>query len=482
MYSDILKYGEGLTFDDVLLIPLKSSVEPNEVDLTSRFSKNISLNIPIVSAAMDTVTEVEMAIAMAREGGIGVIHRNMSVEKQVSIVKDVKRADEVVIKDVVTVTPDMPVNKVWEKMKEHGISGIPVVQDKLVGIVSKRDILPALETNPEIPVREVMTTDLITGESSISLEEALEKMYEYKIERLPVVDRTGKLMGIITMQDILARKEFPMANRDDDGQLRVAAAVGPFDVERAKKLDSAGVDVVVVDCAHAHNENVIKSAEKIRKEISCDLVVGNIATREAAEDLIDISDGLKVGVGPGSICTTRIVAGVGVPQLTAVASVAQVAEKKDIPIIADGGIRYSGDIAKAIGAGADCVMIGNLLAGTDESPGRTIVIKGRKYKQYRGMGSLGAMSGVSDRYFQAPGKSKFVPEGIEGATPYRGKVRDVLFQLVGGLRSSMGYVGAKNIEEMKKKARFIRITQAGMVESHPHNVMITDEAPNYWMD
>ena len=482
MYSDILKYDEGLTFDDVLLKPLKSSVEPEEVNLNSKFSKNVSLNIPIVSAAMDTVTEEDMAIAMAREGGLGVIHRNMSVERQVSIVREVKRADEVVIKDVVTVSPDMPVSEVWEKMMEHGISGIPVVKDKLVGIVSKRDILPSLETNPGIPVEKVMTTELITGDSSISLEDALEKMYEYKIERLPVVDKSGRLVGIITMQDILARKEFPVANRDENGLLRVAAAVGPFDIERAKKLDSAGVDAVVVDCAHAHNENVVKNAERIRKEISCDLVAGNIATEEAAEDLVDISDGLKVGVGPGSICTTRIVAGVGVPQLTAIASVVKVAEKKKVPVIADGGIRYSGDIAKAIGAGADCVMIGNLLAGTDESPGRTIVVRGRKYKQYRGMGSLGAMSGVSDRYFQAPGKSKFVPEGIEGATPYRGNVKDVLFQLTGGLRSSMGYVGAKNIQEMKEKARFVRITQAGMIESHPHNVMITDEAPNYWME
>ncbi len=482
MYTEILQYKEGITFDDVLLIPLKSSVEPTQVEVLSKFSSRVSLNIPVVSAAMDTVTELDMAIAMAREGGLGVIHRNMSIVRQVEMVEEVKKADELMVKDVITVSPETPISDVWKKMEESNISGIPVVDDRLVGIVSKRDILPIVENNPSTPVKDVMTTKIITGESSITIEEALEKMYEYKVERLPIVDNSGKLIGIITMQDILLRKDFPSANRDENGLLRVAAAVGPFDVDRAIRLDKAGVDVVVVDCAHAHNENVVKSAEKIRREISCDLVVGNIATAEAAHDLIDVADGLKVGVGPGSICTTRIVAGVGVPQLTAVASVAKVARKKDIPVIADGGIRYSGDIAKAIASGADCVMVGNLLAGTDESPGRTIVIGGRKYKQYRGMGSLGAMSGVSDRYFQSLGQSKFVPEGIEGATPYRGRVKDVLYQLIGGLRSSMGYVGARNIREMQEKSRFVRITQAGMVESHPHNIMITDEAPNYWME
>ncbi|MDI6639450.1 MAG: IMP dehydrogenase [Methanocellales archaeon] len=478
MFTKKLDAPMGITFDDVLLLPNESRVEPDQADVTSRVSRDVSLNIPIVSAAMDTVTEANMAIAMAREGGIGVIHRNMSKEQQVNEVHEVKRADELLVREVVTVTPDCSVKAVWRLMMEEDVGGVPVVDKKLVGIVSRRDVLPIVESDPTKEVKEVMTRDLITAYENVSLEEALDKMYEHKVERLPVVDEKGSLKGIITMQNILQRRQYPMASRDENDRLIVAAAVGPFDVERAVALDKAGANVLMIDCAHAHNMNVVDSARMIKKKVKADVVVGNIATAEAAEELVDFVDGIKVGVGPGSICITRVVAGVGVPQLTAIAEVADVASKHDIPVIADGGIRYSGDIAKAIAIGADVVMLGNLLAGTDEAPGRTITIKGRRYKQYRGMGSLGVMSGGEcvDRYL---GKTKFVPEGVEGAIPYSGTVGDTLYQLVGGLRSSMGYVGAQSIEELHKKARFIRITPSGYYESHPHDVLITDETPNY---
>ncbi|MDI6859937.1 MAG: IMP dehydrogenase [Methanocellales archaeon] len=478
MFTKKLDAPMGITFDDVLLLPNESRVEPDQADVTSRVSRDVSLNIPIVSAAMDTVTEANMAIAMAREGGIGVIHRNMSKEQQVNEVHEVKRADELLVREVVTVTPDCSVKAVWRLMTEEDVGGVPVVDKKLVGIVSRRDVLPIVESDPTKEVKEVMTRDLITAYENVSLEEALDKMYEHKVERLPVVDEKGSLKGIITMQNILQRRQYPMASRDENDRLIVAAAVGPFDVERAVALDKAGANVLMIDCAHAHNMNVVDSARMIKKKVKADVVVGNIATAEAAEELVDFVDGIKVGVGPGSICITRVVAGVGVPQLTAIAEVADVASKHDIPVIADGGIRYSGDIAKAIAIGADVVMLGNLLAGTDEAPGRTITIKGRLYKQYRGMGSLGVMSGGEsvDRYL---GKTKFVPEGVEGAIPYSGTVGDTLYQLVGGLRSSMGYVGAQSIEELHKKARFIRITPSGYYESHPHDVLITDETPNY---
>ncbi len=481
VFTKKLEAPRGITFDDVLLLPNESRVEPDKADVTSRVSKNVWLNLPLVSAAMDTVTETNMAIAMAREGGMGVIHRNMSKEKQVSEVHEAKLADELLLRDVLTVTPDYSVNTVWRLMTEEEVGAVPIIDKKLVGIVSRRDILPLVESDPMKEVREVMTKDVITAQEGISLEEALDRMYEHKVERLPVVDEKGHLEGMITMQNILQLKQYPMASRDENDSLMVAAAVGPFDVERAIALDKAGANVLMIDCAHAHNMNVVDSARTIKKSVNADVVVGNIATADAAEELIDFVDGIKVGVGPGSICITRLVAGVGVPQLTAIADVVDVASKRDIPVIADGGIRYSGDVAKAIAIGADVLMLGNLLAGTDEAPGRMVTIRGRRYKQYRGMGSLGAMSSgeSTDRYL---GKTKFVPEGVEGAIPYSGTVGEVLYQLVGGLRSAMGYIGAQSIEEMHQKARFIRITPSGYYEGHPHDVLITDEVPNYPLD
>lgn len=476
----------GITFDDVLLVPSKSYVEPDHTDVKSRFSKNVNLNVPIVSAAMDTVTEAEMAIAMAREGGIGVIHRNMPREKQVEEVEKVKSGEEIMIRDVVIASPNQTIESVWKAMTEQDISGIPILDNgQLVGIISRRDIRPIVKAEPNKKIAEVMTRDVVTARESVKVEEAIDIMYENKVERLPVINEKGDLVGMISMQNILERRQYPNANKNGNDQLRVAAAVGPFDIERAIALDKAGVDAICVDCAHAHNMKVVESARRIKKMVSADVIVGNIATGSAAEEIVDFADGMKVGVGPGSICTTRIVAGVGVPQLTAIAEAVDVAREQNVPVIADGGVRYSGDIAKAIAAGAECVMLGNLMAGTKEAPGRLITIKGRKYKQYRGMGSLGAMAGgeCSDRYFQEShreiGKTKFVPEGVEGAIPYRGTVSDTIYQLIGGLRSSMGYCGAATIKDMREKARFIRVTPSGMTESHPHDILITDEAPNY---
>ncbi len=473
----------GITFDDVLLVPSKSYVEPDHTDVKSRFSKNISLNVPIVSAAMDTVSEAEMAIAIAREGGIGVIHRNMPREMQVEEIQKVKRGEEILIRDVITAGPSQTIGAVWKTMTEQSISGIPIIENgRLVGIISRRDVRPIVKADPNKKIVEVMTRDVVTARESVKIDEAIDIMYEHKVERLPIINDKGSLIGIISMQNIIERRQYPNANKNGGDQLRVAAAVGPFDIERAMALDKAGVDAICVDCAHAHNMRVVESAKRIKKMVSADVVVGNIATAEAAEELVGFADGVKVGVGPGSICTTRIVAGVGVPQLTAIAGAVDVARKGGMPVIADGGVRYSGDVAKAIAAGADCVMLGNLLAGTKEAPGRLITIKGRKYKQYRGMGSLGAMAGgeCSDRYFQGEiGRTKFVPEGVEGAIPYRGTVSDIIYQLIGGLRSSMGYCGANTITEMQEKSRFIRVTPSGMTESHPHDIMITDEAPNY---
>ncbi|MDD4300393.1 MAG: IMP dehydrogenase [Methanomicrobium sp.] len=483
MYTEKLDMKTGYTFDDVLLIPSASSVEPSEANVFTRCSRNISLSIPLVSAAMDTVTESGMAIALARAGSIGVIHRNMTPEREAEEVSIVKRAGDFIERDVLTVKPDATVSDVSYLMKERNIGGLPVMEEgKIIGIVSRRDLRGIVPSRGTENIRTVMTKSPITVPESIKIEDALEVMYANKVERLPVVDKDNNLIGIITMQDLLERQQYPHANLDRYGNLRVAAAVGPFDINRAKMLDEAGCDALIADCAHGHNLNVVKSVKEIKKSVSCDVIAGNIATGEAAEELCSFVDGVKVGIGPGSICTTRVVAGVGVPQLTAISSVAEVAVKYDIPVIADGGIRYSGDIAKAIAAGADCVMMGSLFAGTDEAPGRVIAIKGRRYKQYRGMGSLGVMTGghSSDRYFQKNiGQNKYVPEGIEGATPYVGSVSEVIYQLVGGLKSAMGYTGSPTIKDMKEKSRFIRITSAGQVESHPHDILITDEAPNY---
>ena len=489
MYSKKVQEARmSYTFDDFLLTPNASYVEPKDIDTTIELSKGIKLNIPILSAAMDTVTEADLAIAMAQEGGIGVIHRNISLERQVEEVKKVKTAEDITIRDVVTITPESTIQDVQNKMQDELISGLPVVDgDEIIGIISKRDIRPVLKSEPNKTVKDIMTSEVVTVEEPISVDEALNIAYENKVERLPVLNE-GKLVGIITIKDILNRAQYPNAARDENGNFLVAAACGPFDLERAMALDQAGADIVSIDCAHAHNMNVVKYTETIKDNIDAELCVGNIATAAAAEDLISMGvDALKVGIGPGSMCTTRIVAGVGVPQLTAISDVADVASDAGIPVIADGGIRYSGDIAKAIGAGADAVMLGNLLAASYEAPGDVVVINGKQYKKYRGMGSMGAMTseydGGADRYFQGSkskmNHTKYVPEGIEGAVPYRGTVSEILFQLVGGLKSSMGYCGAKDIAEMQKKAQFVRISSSGIKESHPHDLLITNESPNY---
>lgn len=489
MYFKKLKNApEGYTFDDFLMIPSESSVEPKNVITKSRVSRNYELNIPIISSAMDTVTESEMAIALAQEGGIGVIHRNMTIKEQIDEVKRVKMSSDLTVRDVITISPDASIREATEIMDYEEVSGLPVVEDEfVVGIISRRDVKPFVNSDLNKKVREIMTEEVLTIPESTSPDEALDIAYENKVERLPVV-RDGKIMGIVTIRDILERRKFPNASRDKKGKFLVAAAAGPFDLERAMALDEAGADILAIDVAHAHNLNVVDAAKTIKDNIDADLIVGNIATAEAAEALIakDI-DGLKVGIGPGSICTTRIIAGVGVPQLTAVSQVADAAKDHDIPVIADGGLRFSGDVAKAIGVGADAVMLGSLLAGTYEAPGDVVIMNGRKFKQYRGMGSLGAMTGGvgagTDRYFQevkGPMKhSKLVPEGVEGVVPYKGPVNEVLFQLIGGLKSSMGYCGAKTIKDMKEKSKFIRITASGMTESHPHDLTITNESPNY---
>ncbi|WP_297502077.1 IMP dehydrogenase [Thermococcus sp.] len=469
---------KGYTFDDVLLIPQATEVEPKDVDVSTRITPKIRLNIPVLSAAMDTVTEWEMAVAMAREGGLGVIHRNMSIAEQVEQVRKVKRAERFIVEDVISISPEETVDYALFLMDKNGIDGLPVVEDgKVIGVISKKDIA----VKQGRLVKDVMTGEPITVPESVTAEEALRLMFEQGIDRLPVVDGEGGLVGIITMSDLAKRRKYKNAVRDENGDLIVAAAVGPFDIERAKALDRAGVDVIVVDTAHAHNLKAIKAMKGIREAVDAELIVGNIANPKAVDDLT-FADAIKVGIGPGSICTTRVVAGVGVPQITAIALVADRAQEYGLRVIADGGIRYSGDIVKAIAAGADAVMLGSLLAGTKEAPGKEVVINGRRYKQYRGMGSLGAMmKGGAERYYQKGHMKtrKFVPEGVEGVVPYKGPVSEVLYQLVGGLRSGMGYVGAKSIEELKERGEFVIITQAGVKESHPHDILITNEAPNY---
>lgn len=489
MYSKKLKEApKGYTFDDFLLVPNASSVEPKDVKIETQISRNYHINIPIMSSAMDTVTEAPMAITLAQEGGLGVIHRNMTINEQVNEVQKVKQSSDLTIRDVITISPDASIKEANEIMDLEEVSGLPVVENKIViGIISRRDIKPIINSNSKKKVKDIMTEEVLTIPESTTPDEALDLAYENKVERLPVV-RDGEIMGIVTIRDILERKKFPNASRDKQGKFMVAAATGPFDLERAMALDDAGADIIAIDVSHAHNLHVVDAAKKIKDNIDADLLVGNIATAEAAEALIAKEvDGLKVGIGPGSICTTRIIAGVGVPQLTAVSDVADVARDSGVTVIADGGLRFSGDIAKAIAVGADAVMLGSLLAGTHEAPGDVVIMNGRKFKQYRGMGSLGAMtSGAgagTDRYFQevkGPMKhAKLVPEGIEGVVPYKGSVNDVLFQLIGGLKSSMGYCGAENIPAMKEKARFVKITASGMTESHPHDITITNESPNY---
>ena len=485
LFSAKLDVPEALTFDDVLLRPMESRVEPDDADLASRVSKTVEITVPVLSAAMDTVTESDLAIAMAREGGLGVLHRNMTVEETAAEVDRVKRAHELVIRreNVVTVSPDDTVREADQLMEREGVSGAPVVDDddEVLGIISGTDIRPYLEVGEEDAVREAMTDEVITAPESVGARDALELMYDHKIERVPVVDEGDHLVGLVTMQGVLQRREHEQAARDEDGRLLVGVAVGPFEDERAVAADEADADVLFIDCAHAHNLNVLESAEAIQETVDADVVVGNVGTREAAEAAVDFADGLKVGIGPGSICTTRVVSGAGMPQITAVSEVADVAADHGVPVIADGGIRYSGDAIKALAAGADAVMLGSYFAGTQEAPGRVITMQGKKYKQYRGMGSVGAMkSGGGDRYLKDDEEDEeFVPEGVEAATPYKGTLSSELHQLTGGMRSGMGYVGAHNIPELHESARFVRVSSAGQTEGHPHDVMITDEAPNY---
>lgn len=473
----------ALTFEDVLLVPAYSEILPKEVSLQTKFSKNITLNSPLVSAAMDTVTEYRTAIAMARVGGIGIIHKNMDINSQVAQIKKVKKSESGVIIDPIFISPEATLMQAKAITDNYKISGVPVVDDSgsLIGILTNRDM--RFETDLNRLVKEVMTkAPLITAQVGTSLEEARNIMNKHKIEKLPIVNEKGILKGLITIKDIQKRIEYPHSNKDDFGRLRVGAAIGVFQYDRAKALVDAGVDVLVLDSAHGHSRGILETIKEIKKHLVVDIVAGNVATKEGAKALIEAgADSVKVGIGPGSICTTRIVAGVGVPQITAIADVAEICNQEGIPLIADGGIKYSGDIAKALAAGASSVMIGSMLAGTEESPGETIIYQGRQYKSYRGMGSLGAMNkGSADRYFQeGTAQEKLVPEGIEGRVPYRGKIADVIHQMLGGLRSSMGYLGSKDIPTLWEKAEFVEITQSGLRESHVHDVMITKEAPNY---
>jgi len=481
-----LEIREGLTFDDVLLVPAHSSVLPKETDLTTYLTPRIKLNIPLLSAAMDTVTESRAAICMAREGGLGIVHKNMTPAEQAIEVDQVKKSESGMIVDPITMHPEQKIFEALELMKKYRISGVPITKEgRLVGILTNRDL--RFETQLDQPIANVMTKDkLVTVPPGTTLEEAKQHLHKHRIEKLLVVDDAYALKGLITIKDIEKVRKYPMACKDDFGRLRVGAAVGVgYDrEERLEALVRAGVDVVIIDTAHGHSQGVLDAvADSKRAYPDLQLIAGNIATGEAAEALIKAGvDAVKVGIGPGSICTTRVVAGVGVPQITAIADVARVTQKAGVPLIADGGIKYSGDIPKAVAAGADIIMIGSLFAGTDESPGETILYQGRTYKAYRGMGSLGAMKkGSKDRYFQADVESdvKLVPEGIEGRVPYRGSLSENIHQLMGGLRAGMGYTGCRTIKELQARARFIRITNAGLRESHVHDVTITQEAPNY---
>ncbi len=479
--------GEGLTYDDVLLVPNYSNVLPREVSIQTKFSRNITLNVPIVSAAMDTVTESAMAIAMAQEGGIGVLHKNMTIEQQAAKVRKVKRAEAGMIIDPVTLPLTATVADAKNAMKEYGIGGIPIVDEnqELKGIVTNRDL--RFERKNARPIVEVMTKDnLITVAEGTSLGEAEVVLQGHKIEKLPVVNSDNKLVGLITFRDITKLTQKPIANKDSFGRLRVAAAIGVTvdAVDRAEALVNAGVDAIIIDTAHGHTEGVVNTLKQVKSKFpQIDVIVGNIATPEAAKYLVENgADGVKVGIGPGSICTTRVVAGVGFPQFSAVLEVAAALRGTGVPVIADGGIRYTGDIPKAVAAGADCVMLGSLLAGTKESPGETIIFEGRKFKSYRGMGSVEAMqTGSKDRYFQdvEDDVKKLVPEGIVGRVPYKGELNESMLQFIGGLRAGMGYCGAKDIPTLQENGRFVRLTASGISESHPHNVTITKEAPNY---
>jgi IMP dehydrogenase len=480
-------FREALTFDDVLLVPRRSSVHPKDADVRTRFTRGVELNVPLASAAMDTVTGARLAIAMAREGGIGVIHKNLSIEKQAEKVDRVKRSESGMIRHPVTLAPGGRVRDALRMMEEFKISGVPIVDPAgtLVGIVTTRDL--TFEADLDRPLTEVMTAEgLVTAPVGTTLEQAERILNEHKIEKLPVVDNGRTLRGLITLKDITKKRQFPNAAKDEHGRLRVAAAVGtaPESFERAAALLEAGADVLVIDTAHGHSERVLKTVERMRERFDrAQLVAGNVSTAAGARDLIALGvDAVKVGQGPGSICTTRVIAGIGVPQITAVLDCAEVCGAAGVPLIADGGVKYTGDIVKALAAGADTVMMGGMLAGTEEAPGETILLEGRSFKVYRGMGSVGAMAeGSSDRYFQEETVSdrKFVPEGIEGRVPYKGKVAESIFQMVGGLRQGMGYCGCRDLAELRRETEFVRITMGGLIESHPHDVIITREAPNY---
>ncbi len=477
--------GEAITYDDVLLLPAKSTVLPRETDVRTRLTRHIELNVPLISAAMDTVTEATMAVAMAREGGIGILHKNMTIQRQAEEVDRVKRSESGMIRDPITLTPDHTVGQALEMMRKYSISGIPIVhEENLVGILTNRDL--RFEPNLELTVARVMTAgNLITAPVGTTLEEAEVILQKNRIEKLPVVDKNGKLRGLITFKDIQKKKRHPNACKDKLGRLRVGAAVGVTSdtIERATALVEAGVDVLVIDTAHGHSKGVIEMVRRVKSKFNIDIIAGNVGTAEATKELIRAgADGIKVGIGPGSICTTRIVAGVGVPQVTAIMECSKAAQRNRIPIIADGGIKQTGDIPKAIAAGADAVMIGGLFAGVEESPGEKVLYEGRSYKMYRGMGSIEAMKeGSKDRYFQdvEDDLQKLVPEGIEGRVPFKGNLADTAYQMIGGLRAAMGYCGCKTIGEMKAKAQFTRMTEAGLRESHPHDINITKEAPNY---